>query len=198
MNKRLLIFGGAFNPPHRGHMQLLEQAIENVKPAVTLVLPTSVSPHKVSGDISFSHRFNMAKVFTSLDTVKLSGIENRGKRKKNYTIKTIKWIEKSYKGYDIYLLIGSDMVISFSTWSRYRRILAKVTLVVAAREQDDTEFKDAIDCLKQEGAKIRFMKSNPIVISSSQLREAIHNIRDVGEYLDDSVLAYIKKNSLYI
>lgn len=197
MTKKLLLFGGAFNPPHEGHIRLLTNAIEYLKPDITLVLPTAVSPHKTSGDISFSHRYNMAKVFKQLDSIRLSSFENRGNKKKNYTIQTIKWIEKKYIGYDIYLLIGSDMLTSFTTWSRYRRIISKANILVASRENDDTLFEQAIARLKKEGAKIEVMYYEPIVISSSEIRSLIKEGKQIESYLPSYVAQYIKKNNLY-
>lgn len=197
MTKKLLLFGGAFNPPHKGHMRLLEAAIDHIKPDVTIIMPTSVSPHKVSGDISFHHRYMMSKVFTIFPNVKISGLENIGRKKKNYTIKTLKWLEKKYIGYEIYLLIGSDMLESFTTWSRYRRIISKATLLVASRETDIELLNKSITELEKEGAKIVVLPVEPIVISSSELRKEIKEKKDVKEYLDVKVLEYIKKYNIY-
>ena len=198
MSNKLLLFGGAFNPPHKGHMRLLNNAIETVKPELTIVMPTSTSPHKESGDISFHHRYMMARVFKQFDNVKISDIENRGRKRKNYTIGTLKWLEKRYKGYEIYLLIGSDMLLSFKTWSRYKRILSKATLVVASREKDDMELKKAVEQLKKEGARIELISFTPLVISSSELRESIKQGKDVDKYLEDSVREYIYTQCLYL
>jgi len=195
--KKLLLFGGAFNPPHEGHMRLLASAIDYVKPDMTMVVPTSVSPHKVSGDISFSHRFNMAKVFKSFSKLRLSGVENRGRKRKNYTIETLKWCRKRYKNYEIYLLMGSDMLTSFTTWSRYRKILSLATLVVASREESDIDLEEAIKELTKEGARIHRIYFDPLVISSSELRKAIAEGKDVSRYLDVSVVKYIDKHKLY-
>ena len=195
--KKLLLFGGAFNPPHKGHMKLLEKAIELIEPDLTVIIATSTSPHKQSGDISFYHRNRMSQVFKKLGNVKVSRIENKGRKKRNYTIQSIKWLEKRYKDYEIYLLIGSDMLISFTTWSRYRRILSKATLVVAAREEHEETLKKTVEELEREGARIKILLFEPIVISSSEIRNHIHEQKEVGEYLDEEVAEYIEKYGLY-
>ena len=195
--KKLLLFGGAFNPPHKGHARLLESAIEAIQPDVSLVLPTAVSPHKASGEIGFSHRYTMAKMALGLETVRFSGVENRGNKKRNYTIKTLKWLRKKYPGYEIYLVIGSDMLTSFTSWSRYHRIISMTTLVVASREEDDFELQEAISELRKQGAKILQITFEAIVISSSEIRQLIKLGKDTSLYIEKSVKDYIDRNNLY-
>jgi len=139
----------------------------------------------------------MAKVFKQFPSVKLSGIENRGAKRRNYTIETLKWCKKRYTGYDIYLLMGSDMLTSFTTWSRYRKILAIATLVVASRDSNDTLLEESIIALTKEGAVIQRIYFEPLVVSSSELRNALKEGRDVAKYLPTPVIGYIKKHRLY-
>jgi len=197
--KKLLLFGGAFNPPHRGHERLLKSAIDAVQPELIVILPTDASPHKQNDDTRFAHRAFMArKDFEGLGNVKVSEFESRGRRRRNYTLQSVKRLEKKYPGYEIYLLIGGDMLESFTEWSRFRRVLAKVTLVVAAREPADARLSDAVKQLQRDGGRLILLKFEPLVISSSELRGMIREKKDVSAYISDATRRYIEKNGLYL
>ncbi|NLC78481.1 MAG: nicotinate-nicotinamide nucleotide adenylyltransferase, partial [Ruminococcaceae bacterium] len=162
--KKILLYGGAFNPPHKGHERLLSLAIEAVKPALTLVVPSGVSPHKRNASVSFFDREVMAaRAFKGCGgDVRVSGIERAGKHKKSYTIKTVKRLKRKYANSEIYLLIGSDMLTTFSEWHLYRRLLKEVVIVAAVREDEDkAELMAAKTSLEQEGAKITVVPLDP-------------------------------------
>ena len=198
LNKKILIYGGAFDPPHLGHAKLLEEAIKVISPDLTLVIPTGVSPHKRKSGTPYWIRYDMAKrTFCSLsDTVQISSIESKGRR--NYTIQTLKKLEKMYPGAELYMLIGSDMLSSFPAWHLYRRILSRCTLVAGAREEDITEqlIRDAA-VIKKEGGRVIIIQFTPIEISSTEIRNMIKEGKDTSEYLTEDVRDQIEKKGLY-
>ena len=49
--RKLLIYGGAFNPPHLGHLRYFEQAVNAIKPDLAMIMPSGVSPHKKNGTV---------------------------------------------------------------------------------------------------------------------------------------------------
>ena len=197
-SKKILIYGGAFDPPHLGHSRLLEKAIETVSPDLTLVIPTGVSPHKRRSGTPYWIRYDFAKrTFLSLsDTVRISSLESKGRR--NYTIQTIKKLHKQYPGAELYLLIGSDMLASFPTWHLYKRILSRCTVIAGAREADITDqLKKDADKLIKEGGKVILMQFEPLDISSTELRTMIKEDKDTSEYLTEGVREQIRKKGLY-
>lgn len=197
-SKKLLMYGGAFDPPHLGHARLLQQAIGEVEPDLTLVIPTGVSPHKKRSGTPYWLRFDMAKkTFLPLsDTVRISALESKGRR--NYTIQTVKALKKRYPGYEIYLLIGSDMLTSFHTWHLSRRILSRVTLVAGSRDDASLdEFREAAERLEKLGGKIRLLQFRPLEISSTELRNGLKTGADMSGYLAQDVLDYIDRKGLY-
>lgn len=195
--KKLMIFGGAFNPPHKGHEKILSAAVNELSPDLIIILPTAVSPHKQEGEVKFSHRVRMARVFKKFENVLISGFEGRGRKRRNYTIQSLKKIEKTHPGYEIYLLIGGDMLESFYTWSRCRRIISKAVITAAARKKDDELLLKTAARVKRDGGRVLILEYEPLVISSSELRERIKDKEDVAEYIDENVLRYIEKHNLY-
>lgn len=198
--EKILLYGGAFNPPHKGHELLLKKAVEAVEPTLTVVTPSCVSPHKHNATVSFHDRLAMATLaFKDLDkNIKISGIERGGKHTKSYTFKTVRKLKKRYTGCEIFLLIGSDMLTTFSGWHLYRRLLSEVTIVAAAREdEDERDVREAKARLEKEGARIIVLRFKPIEISSTEIRGAIES-GGAKEYLHTEVSEYIKKRKLYL
>jgi len=196
-SEKLLFYGGAFDPPHSGHRKLLEAAVEAIRPDITLVIPTGVSPHKKASRTPFRDRVHMARLaFSGTGEAVVSTMEGRGGR--SYTIKTLRKLKKKYPGREIYMLIGSDMLITFRQWHLYRRILSMVTLVAGCRkDMDSGSFRDAAASLEKEGARIVILDFRPDEISSSELRRTITEGSVPEGLLDSGVEAYIKKRGLY-
>jgi nicotinate-nucleotide adenylyltransferase len=186
---RILLYGGAFNPPHLGHERLLAGAIAAVRPDVTLVVPSEVSPHKDNADVSFFDRAYMCRTFlTCGKIIKISGMENSGRRRKSYTIQTVKRLRRRYPGADVFLLVGSDMLLSFDTWRLYRRLLSMVTLVAAPRNDvDEHKIQQGIAAVEKLGGSVLRLELAPLDITSTEVRKALAQ----GDPAQDRVSAFV-------
>lgn len=194
--KSVLIYGGAFNPPHIGHMALLRCAVEAVRPELTLVMPSKESPHKEGGKTPFWHRYNMCRCFTEIPSVKVSQME-RFMPGKSYTVNTVVKLKQRYPEAQLYLLIGTDMIASFTTWREYKTLLDNCVLVAGAREGDDMkEIHAAASLLEKEGARIIILENNPVEISSTLIREQLSQSGE-SRFVTREVGEYIVKNKLY-
>lgn len=194
--RSILIYGGAFNPPHKGHIALLNAAIEGVHPDRTLVIPTKISPHKQGGGVSFWQRFHMCRCFLSLPGVRRSILEWLLPGK-SYTLNTVKRLKKRHPGAGIFLLIGTDMLATFTEWYHYKELLAACTLVAGGREgDDDAEIAAAASALEAEGGRVALLRHRPFEISSTEIRRAF---AETGrcDAVTPEVEAYIIRNRLY-
>lgn len=197
--KKVLFYGGAFNPPHRGHEFLFSSALNEIEPDVALVLPSSVSPHKPTDGAGFYDRAAMCRCFLRAgDNVKISLIENRGAKKRSYTVNTVHWLQKRYPSAALFMLIGGDMLTSFTEWKSYKRLLADVTIVASRRaESEQKAVLAAKAALEREGARIILLDVAPVEVSSSYLRAQIAAGADVSAYLSADVADYIETHKLY-
>ena len=198
-NKKIAIFGGSFNPVHNGHMSLCRKCISDFGFDKVLMIPTNIPPHKsAAGLASNEDRFNMLKIATKNDaSIEVSDIEYR-LGDKSYTINTIEEVEKEYKAYDLYLIVGSDMFKIFDQWREYKKILSKVTLLVGARsDNDEKELNSIKDRFTEFYDKINIVKLDIIDLSSTQIRNAVFEHKDVSAYLPDGVYEYISEKGLY-
>ncbi|PWM44246.1 MAG: nicotinate (nicotinamide) nucleotide adenylyltransferase [Clostridiales bacterium] len=191
------IFGGTFNPPHLGHRKALENFIKNASLDKAIVTVTGTPPHKkLLRVVSDEDRLKMAEIaFGDISEVSDFEIQRGGK---SYTIDTLEYF-KQYDD-DLYLYMGSDMILNIETvWHRFEDIFKICTVVVLSRTGDDlNKLNTHAKYLKDKyGANIKVFETSPFVVSSTQIREKIKNGADFSGYLPAAVEKYIKENNLY-
>lgn len=197
------IFGGTFNPIHKGHTEAAYAFLRCVNPDKLLVIPTKIPPHKaIKGDDDPEIRLEMTRRAFSENgeydkRVEVSDIEIRSEGK-SYTYYTLQKLKSM--GYDdFYLYCGTDMLLSFDSWFRFEDILSMCTLAYASRlESACPEASEKITMLRERyGARILEIPLDPIEISSSEIREMIHKGEEAAAYLSSPVLRFIDERGLY-
>ena len=166
------IFGGAFNPPHIGHVQAAIKAVELNDIDLLMVVPTGIPPHKVLpvDTPSPEMRLTMTRnAFNCLDKISVSDVEVYS-QDNNYTIDTVNKIQRENPGAKLLLLVGTDMYESLDTWKDSDKLLKTVKPVLLSRDV--------------------------IKISSSGLRDMLP-LREGRNYISDLNYAYIIKYRLY-
>lgn len=172
---KLLLFGGTFDPPHIGHMNLLRGAMQAVQPDLTIVMPAGVPPHKAASMTPGMWRYEMCACFLALEKecggrIEISDWEIH-RQGRNYTIDTVIMLEQKYPGAELYLSVGSDMLLTFTEWRRWPELLQKATLVVESRcEGDMGALHRAARALSAEGGRIVFSQAKALPMASSDIR----------------------------
>jgi len=186
---RLAVFGGSFNPVHRGHEALAESVIRLLGYDRILIIPALMSPHKdKSGYIAPEFRIHMLEAaFRDKPWAEVSLLEiNRSGP--SYTVDTLHEIYEAYRfegkpG----LIVGDDWVDGFERWKSVDRIRELTDLIVARREGGAGNFPFPCTYL-----------DNPIVrASSTQIRDMIGRGESVEEFVSPPVYRYLKDNGLY-
>lgn len=140
--KKIIIYGGAFDPPHRGHFALLRAAAEQLRPAAVYIVPGFRSPFKDLPAAPYGDRAAMLR--DGLRAEGLAGGRLSGARvavhpfefrrgRVTYTWQTVAFFKKSCPGAELYFLMGSDCIETFRSWKQYRRILSGAALLVGRR-----------------------------------------------------------------
>lgn len=172
---KLLLFGGTFDPPHIGHMNLLRGAMQAVQPDLTIVMPAGVPPHKAASMTPGMWRYEMCACFLALEKecggrIEISDWEIH-RQGRNYTIDTVTMLEQKYPGAELYLSVGSDMLLTFTEWRRWPELLQKATLVVESRcEGDMGALHRAARAPSAEGGRIVFSQAKALPMASSDIR----------------------------
>jgi nicotinate-nucleotide adenylyltransferase len=143
------LFGGTFDPIHRGHLALARAARERCKLARIVFVPAHIPPHKQRQPLlGFGHRYAMIALATAqekdftpslLEAPEEFGSESSGKEKArvarpNYTIDTVKRLKRSFKKADrLFLLIGIDAFADIAKWHQAEALFRECEFVVASR-----------------------------------------------------------------
>ncbi len=194
------IYGGTFNPPHIGHIQGAIAAIHQLGLDRLLLIPDRIAPHKTMPGNSASpeQRLQMLRrAAADCPQIQVCDIELR-REGKSYTWETVAALREQYPRDRLYLLMGSDMFLSFHTWVRPERILADVTLAVLCRgnKGEKAAIAEKKTEMEAQGAKI-LLVDNPVTpISSTQLRRMLA-FGCADAFLPAGVGDYIRENGLY-
>mgnify|MGYP000277025697 CR=1 FL=1 len=179
------VLGGAFDPPHLGHIVLAVDAREYLNLTEIFFIPLYLPPHKSPPVASFEDRLRMTEIAASpYPFIKVLDIE--GKRKgTSYTVDTLRELKK--KENKLVLLIGADQAESFSTWKEPHEIVKLARVCVFAREgfKPDKNFP------------FKILPSRRIDISSTEIRDRIKNKKEVRHLLPPGVWEYIQERNLY-
>lgn len=196
---KLAVLGGTFNPIHQGHVRLAQAAAEALSLERVLLIPTWTPPHKESPDLAPSrHRLAMCRLAAAENPLlAVDDLEIRRKGR-SYTIDTVEELRRREPGAELVLIIGSDMLLTFHEWRRWREILEQVTLCAACRQPDIQAQAQAYgEDLRRQGYRCMLLSLPPLEISSTQIRERIAAGTLPDGWLDPRVARYIQDNGLY-
>lgn len=196
--QRIGIYGGAFNPPHLGHMKAAQYAVQALKLDKLLLIPSGTSPHKPlpPGSPTARQRLEMVGLWAG-EKMQVCDLEiARGGT--SYTYETVQQMKAQYPQDELILCMGTDMFLSFHSWKKPQIILQNVSLAVFYRG-DKGEIADiAAKKAEYEAAgHTIYLVENPVLeISSTQLRRMLV-FGCAAPFLHEDVAEFIKENGLY-
>lgn len=198
------IFGGTFDPPHNGHINLAKNILSNsIIDKITFV-PALFPPHKPNAPITkFDFRYEMVRLaIEGNKKFELSDIENNGKRIPSYTIDTIKKIKEKYIDDKIHVIIGEDSLKQLHTWYKANELTKECCFIAYPRPGENI----TIEYLKRywdndTAAKLldSLLKFEMNDISSTEIRKNIQdgNIKAIKNMVPQKVYEFIFAKGLY-
>ena len=196
--ERVGLYGGTFSPPHKGHIYAAKTMLEHIPLDRLLIMPAYIPPHKIKNSYDTpKQRYKMCQsAFGDIPKTLVSDYEI-SKGGISYSIETINYLKNENN--IIYMLCGSDMFLTLDKWYKADEIFRKAEIVCVPRFSDDLnkleEKKDSYE--KEYSAKIHLIGVNPLVISSTEIREKITNGENLAPYLTEEVIKIIKEENLY-
>lgn len=139
------LFGGTFDPIHRGHLALARAALERHKLNRIYLVPSGVPPHKQQQPLSpFVHRYAMVVLATAGDRKLLPSLleapaeplmlGKKDRAKPNYTIDTVRKAKESFKSSDtLFVLAGIDAFADIAKWHQAEALFREAEFIVASR-----------------------------------------------------------------
>lgn len=199
------IYGGTFDPIHRGHMAAAQTAAKLLELDKLLLIPAGIPPHKhkSSGGANGAQRMEMTSIAADRLGFKIpvEVLDLELKREgKSYTSDTLRELRKQYPKDELWLLMGTDMFLTLQNWHEPKTIMKLAKICAFGRTESDGEelFAPQRDYLASEfGAAVTTITLPGLVdISSTQLRTRLA-AGERPEELDESVYGYILRQGLY-
>lgn len=188
------IFGGTFNPFHKGHYEMLEALEKDCSISEIWITPDRIPPHKECDYMaSDSNRIDMCELVAkdfSKASVCLVEFEREGK---SYTYDTVLELKEKFPQRDFLFVCGGDMFLYFPKWYRYEDLMKLLPFYVFSRATDDKDvFEDFVKEFSSKGMRLIFNNAKISNISSTEFRNT-----KLAKLLPQKVYDYIKERGIY-
>ena len=187
------IFGGTFNPPHTGHLIVIETVRDQLHFDKVLFVPSANPPHKNDPSLASAlQRFEMTQLAVQNNVnFEVSAIEiERGGQ--SYSIDTLSAFSALYPKAKLFLIIGADNLVEFGTWKSPHEILTKADLIVMNRPGF------ALPDSKNEFSRsAKFVMVPQMSISGSDIRRRVKMGRSIRYLVPKAVEEFIMHRGLY-
>lgn len=197
------IFGGSFNPPHKGHLLAAQEAVRTLGLDRVLFVPAALPPHKTLAPGSPDGRTRLALVERAVRNLPWAEVcalelERSGP---SYTADTLRELAAQFPDDRLYLLMGTDMFLSLHTWYQPEVICSLAVIVLCIRDDADDDKREIL--LKQKkfleqtlSANVEIPSTRYIDLSSTTVRRMLA-LDCAEDYLPDGVLDMIREKHLY-
>jgi nicotinate-nucleotide adenylyltransferase len=219
---RIGLFGGTFNPIHRGHLWAASEVIKQFNLDQIFLIPAALPPHKTTGLVAEADdRLEMINLaIADLSGLTVSDVElNRPGF--SYTIDTIQHFKQILaKDAQIYLIMGLDAFLEIHTWKSHQDLLEQTAFIVMARPDEDytdaqqgwrileTYLKSTLSaenqfdaenaCYVLEGLQpIYICDVKALDISSTKIRQKVKRKQGIENFVTPEVADYIRLKGLY-
>jgi nicotinate-nucleotide adenylyltransferase len=199
------VFGGAFDPPHLGHVEIVRRLLTLPEIESVFVVPSCRPPHK-NPAASFGHRFTMChKVFSEFFPKVLIFNEDNGEAI-TYTCDMLRNLNNYCGKRSFVLVIGLDEARSMGSWKSPDKIVADSSLLIVDRpnssriaDDEATRKLNKFPAVRQAIIRAKKIKiSDEYNLSSTAIRQAIKEGRNVSNAIPIDALTYIQQHRLYV
>jgi nicotinate-nucleotide adenylyltransferase len=206
---RIALFGGTFDPPHRGHLAIARAAADALALDTILFAPTGQQPLKLNQQTaSYADRRAMVALacadaedprfaVSDLDAPNSDGSPN-------YTVRSLEELARLYPFAERFNLAGADSFRGMGRWREPRRLLALAEWIVVSRPGFSIAQPDGsppnpegLILTPDESARIHVVDSVHEDVSATELRRHLADGSSAEEFLPEGVAAYIAARKLY-
>ena len=191
--KKIGLLGGSFDPPHRGHLFISNEAKKVLHLDEIWWLVTPQNPLKISKPATYEERLQNCKQITKNFPIKILEVEK--KIKSQYSYQTIKFLIQYYKNIKFFWLMGADNLVNFHEWEKWQSIFHIISIVIFRRHGYNTNalksvaakkfihhkyIAQDIEHVSKKTPAWTLIQNKEIRISSSEIRNQRNKLR--GKY----------------
>lgn len=172
----IAILGGSFDPPHFGHIQIIQHLLDKMEFDEVWVFPSYQHPFKKEQQSDFLTRLQMSHLAFDFFGKKIKICDDE-KTLSGYTVDLLSHLKKKYPKFQLTFVLGSDLKEEIKFWKNPEKISQLCQLLFLPRAPKEIS---------------PFMN-----ISSSELRKKIKAGKDVSSWIPKKLLNYILEKNLY-
>lgn len=209
MRKKIGIFGGSFDPPHKGHRWVVETCIQEMNLDGIYVIPSYQTPGKDLSQIKPEERLEIiTESFEDIHQATVLDLEIK-RQDTSYTIDTLNQLSLDKE--EIYLILGEELLFQFHSWKNFEQILHKVNLIIFSHTDFKKKknwpviFQKYLKKLDKNKGELNTGKTLNLIesikfqnISSTQVRNKLKLDLPVSEMLHPTTTPLIQKYYKYL
>ena len=195
---RLGILGGAFNPPHLGHLVCAQEAITQLQLDRVVFMPVGEAPHReIPADPGPEARLEMVELAVADDERFETSRMELDREGPSYTADTLAALAKESPDDELFLILGGDQAAALGAWHEPEKVLERATVAVFERVHWGRN-AIGIKIGRLPGAeRVRYLDMPLLQVSSSAIRRRVREDLPIRYLVPDRVAEYITENNLY-
>jgi nicotinate-nucleotide adenylyltransferase len=220
------LFGGTFDPIHRGHLKVARAAAERFELKEVWFVPADIPPHKQTAPVtSYFHRYSMVALALAGEPDFLPSLleapdpEAHIEPRPSYSVETVRRVKAGLRKRDrMYFLIGIDAFRDIAKWHQAEALLQECEFIIAARpgysltdvasslprnlRPGAAELRQVRKLqpeapLQFSGVTLHLLPETHEDVSATQIRAAAKRRTGLKKLVPDAVAEYIQKEHLY-
>ncbi|KFZ28671.1 hypothetical protein IDAT_07960 [Pseudidiomarina atlantica] len=206
-----LIFGGTFDPIHRGHIETSLSAFAHLSADCMHVVPSAQPPHRDYPGASATQRLRMTELaYAELPQVYVDDCELR-REGPSYSLLTLQQMRAQWPTDSLVFLLGDDAFAKLDTWHGWQQLLSHAHLAVMQRPHHASQWSPTVQALYQQhratecedlhqrtAGHILTLATPAIDVSATSLRHAIASGGEWRHWVAPAVADYIQQQGLYL
>jgi len=195
---RVGIFGGAFNPPHIGHLVCAQEALLQLELDRVVFMPVGEAPHReIEGDPGAEARLEMVELAVGGDERFATSRMELDREGPSYTSDTLAQLHEESPDDELFLILGGDQAAALASWHEPEKVLERATVAVFERASWGRN-AIVIKIGRLAGARnVRYLDMPMIQVSSSGVRRRVREGTPIRYLVPDNVASYIEEKALY-
>jgi nicotinate-nucleotide adenylyltransferase len=199
---RLGLFGGSFDPPHRGHLAVVQAVRDTFALDRVLLAPAAIQPLKPNGaHASFADRLRMVELLCEgspgIEASAIDGPQPGGTP--NYTIDTLHRLRRELPpAAEIFFIVGADAFLGLRHWKDPDALLNEARWIIVSRPGFDLHQLKALELTAPQRARIETLSDFANPVSATEIRERLQEHDTASaDLVPPRVLEYIRAHHLY-
>ncbi len=202
---RIALFGGSFDPPHRGHLAIARAAAQAFALDRILFTPAGRQPLKQAHAVAYEDRLRMTRLSCedanrtqTMPCFEASALDApHPDQSPNYTVDTLQHLHTQYPEAAIYAIAGADTFHHLHQWHQARRVLQLAQWIVVSRPGIPLAIPAPFADDPALASHIHLLEGVHEEVSATALRERLAQGDPCADLLSPSVAGYIHRNHLY-